>query len=569
MTGRFAAVMVAGALFLALYPALGLVEFHYGVERLVAQSSLEARRDGHWLIPRLEGEPRIRKPPLTTWASAAAVRPDTVEALSSSDPAVRDAAYRSLARQMRWPALLAGCVALIFIYELGRLVLDPAAGMASLLVAGTSVYFITFSRLAITDTYLLLWVSAANAMLARAVFQQDRWLGILGAGVALGLGLMTKGPVCIVQSVVPAAIFVGWDRWKSPVPRLPVRMWSAPIMLGATLMLVIGGWWFAMVAFRHPEVWRIWSIEVWRTDPAEKATGTRLDYLSIFGFMMPWTIFFAGGLILAVGIIVRVSRNAQPAPDGLERRIVLPLAMVVMPIVIMSLFRDRKERYLLPLLGPAAVLAAFALVRSIRSVRLNLPARLALGAHWAMILLVGVAFPLAAMSGWLADLRTVDGSPWLGVGWGTATILFVVIGVGGLALAACRRPALIVPATAILVLAMFYPYVHGYSQSNKGRSELRPLAELIRQHAPDARVYEIRQRGRKLPPQDLPIYVNRNRIPVPSVRDIPPSQHPQIYIELWRGGDAEPDPAAGWRVFAKVARNEQDWWVAFIRNPRH
>src|SRR3954467_652936 len=105
-------VGIVALFFTAIAPTLSWLEFSGGMENLNIATALELRRDhpDNWLIPTLEGERRIKKPPLTAWLPAAAIRPDTVRALSDPNPAIRRAAADRLAFEVRWPALLAACL---------------------------------------------------------------------------------------------------------------------------------------------------------------------------------------------------------------------------------------------------------------------------------------------------------------------------------------------------------------------------------------------------------------------------------------------------------------------------
>src|SRR5438270_434991 len=103
-------ILAALLVFATLAPILCVPEFSRTLENLNVQTALEARRDGHWLVPTLEGLPRTKKPPLAAWITALAMRPATIAACSSPDPAVRAAAFRDLAWQARWPAFLQSCL---------------------------------------------------------------------------------------------------------------------------------------------------------------------------------------------------------------------------------------------------------------------------------------------------------------------------------------------------------------------------------------------------------------------------------------------------------------------------
>jgi hypothetical protein len=176
------ALLFAG-FFAASLPQIDRLPFYNSIENIVVETALETRRGGHWLVPRMVDQPRVRKPPLAAWATAAAVRPATVAALSNAGD--REAAYVALARQARLPALLAACLTLVATFELGRVLGgNVATGVAAGVIAGTSLLFLEHARLATPDTYLMLFVTAGNVMLARALFRGQRWLGCCAAGRA-------------------------------------------------------------------------------------------------------------------------------------------------------------------------------------------------------------------------------------------------------------------------------------------------------------------------------------------------------------------------------------------------
>src|SRR5688572_1623652 len=77
--GMAGAAGVVLLIFISVAPTLTWLEFSNGSENLVVQTVLEIRRSGVWLVPTLQGEPRVQKPPLAAWISAAAVSDRTVE----------------------------------------------------------------------------------------------------------------------------------------------------------------------------------------------------------------------------------------------------------------------------------------------------------------------------------------------------------------------------------------------------------------------------------------------------------------------------------------------------------
>src|SRR3954465_2507455 len=190
-----ASLLIAAAVFAAVAPTLSWLQFAGGSENLVVETVLEMRRGGPWFIPTLQGYPRLSKPPLTAWVTAAAARPRTVEQLSSRDRAARESAFRDFAWEVRWPTLLSACLTLVATYALGDLLLGRPVGLVSAIARGSTLLFLRFCRGATPAVQLALGVAVANAFLALAVFRRRYWLGFLGAGAATGLALMSKGPV--------------------------------------------------------------------------------------------------------------------------------------------------------------------------------------------------------------------------------------------------------------------------------------------------------------------------------------------------------------------------------------
>ena len=104
---RILAVLIVIAFFIAIAPTLPWQEFSSGPENLVVATSMEMRRGGPWLIPTLQGEPRLAKPPLAAWITAKSMWAMTVSQIDILDPLIRERAYSFLAIEARWPALLA------------------------------------------------------------------------------------------------------------------------------------------------------------------------------------------------------------------------------------------------------------------------------------------------------------------------------------------------------------------------------------------------------------------------------------------------------------------------------
>lgn len=156
-------------------------------ETRYAQIGLEMYETGDWVVPRLQGEPYLDKPPLLYWATAASYSLFGVSQQSA-----------------RLPNALAMFATVLAVYVLGRrLVGDRAASISAvalMLCAGVAVsarFLLLDSTLTCFTTFGLLCAGIALHAPRR------RWVWWILVGIAGGLGIMTKGPVALIICVPP------------------------------------------------------------------------------------------------------------------------------------------------------------------------------------------------------------------------------------------------------------------------------------------------------------------------------------------------------------------------------
>jgi 4-amino-4-deoxy-L-arabinose transferase-like glycosyltransferase len=515
-------------IFAAIAPTLRMLEFSNGAEALNVTTAMEMRRGGEWVVPTLQGEARVRKPPLPAWVTAFAIAPRTMALIDSIDLPARDAGFVRLAWETRWPALLAGCVMLLATACMARMLYGDRCGILALLVAGTSLLFLRFTRYSTTDIQLAMWVSVANAFLLAAVLKQRWWLGCIAGGAALGLGIMCKGPVALVQSVLPIALFAAFA-----VRGAPLRRWLPATLGGVAAMLAVALPWVIVVILREPDAWRIWFSEVTRVGARQDATGKWYAYGALLPYMAPWIVFYLGAWVIA---IVRRSRAD-----------VLAMLMVAAPLVVMSIAKDRSERYMLPLLPAAATLAAMGIMELVRRTPIVL-------AH--AIVVLGIAcFPLAGL---------LLHPPWYPLGFAVAVSCVGAAMAVAATLLQLRGRNWLVCCTVAVMLLMQAVFMTGYRHTREGSAELRPLADAILQKYPTAEVFNAHPRGKR-PPTELGVYLNRVLQLTDDPAAIPQSQRPQVVLMIQGQNDPDPAPGGGWTVIDKRKR-DKDWWWAFGRD---
>ena len=552
--------------FTAVAPTLSWSQFSGDSEDLVVQAVLEMRNGGPVWVPNLSGHPRIRKPPLTTWISAAAVSSKTMRDLSSTTPAIREAAYRHLAWEVRWPALVAACLMLLAIAWTADMIGGPAHVIPAVVICGTSLLFLRYVRAATTDVYLALWVSVANACFTAALFQKRRWIGCVGGGLAVGLAVMSKGPAVFVESVLPVFLFwcVGWHGRlahafvrkehrrdahatnSSSIHSQKSARWALPIAVGIVLMLIVSLAWPISVLIVMPGSWKTWLVDMLgkRTDRVSRDPW--FAYWALLPNMIPWLPMFVAGFYIACQKLRR------------SKKVALALSLVVLPIIALSFLHDRKERYLLPMIGPAAILAAHAAVRLKRAHPLRQKAaRVVWNIHWGLLSVLTIGLPLFGG----IKLKRLDGGFWYSP---TLAILASMAGAGviaiGLFLQRMRRDSFILTGGAVMLLVNLL-LLYGLTASPEGLSEMKPVADRIHADFPAGTVIYYDPPPRVKPVTlDLDIYLDRI---VHVTSDLPPSpvyDGVSALIVLRKPDDPEPK-FKGWKSHSDLVSRKHHWYV--------
>jgi hypothetical protein len=299
----------------------------------------------------------------------------------------------------------------------------------------------------------------------------------------------------------------------------------------------------------------------------ENRFGRWLSYLAFVGWILPWTVWFIGGLVAAT---VQWWERHEPASIGNSRGIGLMLAWIVIPLIGMSFFPERRERYALPIIGPAAVLAGWALLEYLAALSRPSteseagPNKVPLALHWSIVAIVASAIPILGGLG-IKGFRTVEGGPWFSPG--TATIGAVVTTGIAAATFRWRRPtwAMIVAGGFLVMLVAQFIGAYGYAKSPEGRSEARPLVWAVLSRYPDAVVYNAVNRSRRRDlPLEMTVYLNRVVPRVEDVSKLSPGDRPQVIVFP----DGAEHPPASFRPLARQYI-KQEWWNAYVLPARH
>ena len=198
---------------------------------------------GDWVVPYLQGEPYLDKPPLLYW----------LVMISYKAVGIHDWSARLV------PALaLEGCILLTFVF--GRRWFGEQAAFWSSLLLSLAPGFVSVGRLLILDGLLTLWVAASLFTAYEAIRGgRLRALWWIASACACGLGVLTKGPVALLLLFPPCLAYcwlhgqLGRLRWN----------WLG---LYAVVCLAIPLPWYIAICIRSPDFARhfLWEHNIVR-----------------------------------------------------------------------------------------------------------------------------------------------------------------------------------------------------------------------------------------------------------------------------------------------------------------
>lgn len=257
--------------------ALLLVFFHLGQYRTfgkhegyVVVTAREMIESGDWIVPRFAGVPRLAKPPLAYWVTAASA---TLFGELSEWSARLPGALSSL-----------GLAALIGFW--GARWHGRVAGLGAGAVAVSSLLVQTYARRAEVDMLLCLITTGAMFLAAEQPFEERgrrafaRWAGIYALLSVAWMAKFHYSPVMVLMPVFVHAFLQ--RRWRTFLDALnPIGL----AMMAAAVFV-----WKGMVVSRVPNAEAVWMKEtVGRVSGSLGAEPFWFYFLDITIVLLPWT----------------------------------------------------------------------------------------------------------------------------------------------------------------------------------------------------------------------------------------------------------------------------------------
>jgi len=358
----WAALIAACVVFICLFSGLGAVGLLGPDEPRYAWIARAMAETGHWITPRLYGQPWFEKPVLYYWAAALGFRLNL--------PAEWAA---------RLPSAIAALAATLTISWLGwkhygdEESFRKSPAFLAPLFFSTSVAAIGFSRAATPDMLFSAFIALAVASVS-SVFrgrgalrataeavqtsQRHEKLALASFGVFLGLAVLAKGPAALILAGgaigVWAAATIQW--------RLALLLFH-PIAIGAFCLVALP--WYILCAARNPDFIRVFIFQ----HNFERYLTPVFQHRQPFWFfvwitllaMLPWTAF----LICTgqEGSRVWRERSWAGSPGFFYA------CWAIFPIIFFSLSQSKLPGYILPAIAPLALLCGISAPRAFQKSR--------------------------------------------------------------------------------------------------------------------------------------------------------------------------------------------------------
>ena len=351
---------------------------------------------GDFLVPFKNGEPYSHKPPFMFW--------------------MFHAGWALFGVNEWWPRLIsplfsAGTLLLTYRFARGLWPQYASLGGQAALILMSTLLWIVFSAATMFDVMLAFWVVMGMHGTLDAANGNRR--GFVVLGIAIGLGVLTKGPV-ILLNLLPVAVLAPW--WN---PGLQWVRWFGGILLAVLLGAAIALAWALPAGMAGGEDYRnaiFWGQTANRMVESFAHRRPFWWYLPLLPLLLfPWFTWPGSWQALA-----------QHRKTGLDRGTRFCVAWMLPVFIAFSFISGKQPQYLLPLFPAFALLVARVLAGQSRT-QVGLPALLIAALGVVLILAAngriaavykevavlppmwpGVAMLALALAAWLAGRRGVS-----------------------------------------------------------------------------------------------------------------------------------------------------------------
>lgn len=313
------------SLLLIVTSLLAVTIFIWGLGHLPLLTFNEARRaipaanmiaDGDWLLPKLNGELYITKPPLLYWVSAT---------LSNLFGVVNE-------WTVRFPSALSALATATLVFVFTRRHFGDWAALFALQILIANAGFATLGRQAGIEMLLSFLCFSSLICALKYTYEDGNRKWLLLSYMLLGLATLTKGPIALLFVTLPLLIDALIQR-KS-------RQWQVlRDPMGWLIFLVIGSSWYVAVSMEI-------GVDIWQST-VQKDMVTKIYSNGgepIYNYIL-WLAsdFFPGFLLIFLTPLTTWRKWKQ-----YDVITALSIGLLV-PFLIYTAFSDKHAKYLLPI----------------------------------------------------------------------------------------------------------------------------------------------------------------------------------------------------------------------------
>ncbi|ARS37555.1 ArnT family glycosyltransferase [Pontibacter actiniarum] len=355
---------------LTYFPQLG----KQGPSLMEARNFISAREmveDGNWLVPTLNGEVRLAKPPLPTWLTA-------VSGMAAGDIGNLVA--------LRFPAAVMSALMVFFLYFLGRqLTRDKLTPFLAAAVLASSFGLFNIGREGSWDVYCHSFMLGALWLLVKGLRKEgDSYSMFALCGLLMGCSFLSKGPVAFYAMLLPFLVSYLYCFGRSG---FWVKRKRLVLTFGVALLLSLA--WPVFIFMVEPEA-------LARNVSNESAAWVNRHVKPFWYYWGFWSQTGAWALFTLAAMSVSYARKRINRYVGSYTFI---FVWLVVAVLLLSVIPEKKERYLLPAIVPMALLTGgyvrYLLSGVWRSVNDNWAKRLLLF-NTGLMLVAAIGFPVAA-----------------------------------------------------------------------------------------------------------------------------------------------------------------------------
>ena len=359
-------------LFLWATVIIALIVFFWGLGSINLMSLNEGRRalaiqemvsSGDWLLPHLNGELYLTKPPLLYW-------------ISSAFALVLGGVGEWT---LRLPSAFAAVAVLTMVYRYTLKQSGQWAALFSMQLLVANLGFAMLGRRA--EIEMLLTALCVGSLLSALKYIQDasdqlfpanrNWIYL--SYFLLALALMTKGPLVLLFVTLPLLIAAIYS--KNPQIKAVLLNWQ-----GWLIFFAVGLAWYASVTWKLG--FDIWG-EVIKRDMLEKMQGGESSAKPLLSYL-GW---IAVDSMLLIGLFFVRTKDFYKNQIKRPHQLVLVLS-IILPLLIFSLFSNKHAKYLLPIYPLIAILLAMKLANIFDSAKENVRKIVII---FGMLLPIGIA----------------------------------------------------------------------------------------------------------------------------------------------------------------------------------